>query len=65
MADTAEAVKPEAGAQAADVKQTNCIACAKPIKKLKRYYRAGKYYCNKKCWRKNVRDKKKASEKKE
>jgi len=33
-------------------KQANCSACNKPIKKLKRYYRNGKFYCNKKCWRK-------------
>lgn len=33
-------------------KQTNCLACNKPIKKLKRYYRDGKYYCSKKCWKK-------------
>ena len=41
---TAEAPKPAAE------KQTNCLACNKPIKKLKRYYRDGKFYCNKKCW---------------
>ena len=27
----------------------NCAACNKPLKKAKRYYRNGKYYCNKKC----------------
>ncbi|MBM3250525.1 MAG: hypothetical protein FJZ09_06795 [Candidatus Omnitrophica bacterium] len=32
-------------------KQTNCLACNKPIRKLKRYYRDGKFYCNKKCWK--------------
>lgn len=32
-------------------KQTNCLSCNKPIRKLKRYYRDGKFYCNKKCWR--------------
>lgn len=31
-------------------KQTNCLACNKALKKLKRYYRDGKYYCTKKCW---------------
>jgi recombinational DNA repair protein (RecF pathway) len=31
-------------------KQNNCLACGKPIKKLKRYYRDGKFYCTKKCW---------------
>ncbi len=50
---TAEA-KPQSLTQAkpTDEKQTNCLACGKPIKKLKRYYRNGKFYCNKKCWRK-------------
>ena len=32
-------------------KQSNCLACNKLIKKLKRYYRDGKFYCSKKCWR--------------
>ena len=36
-------------------KQTNCPACSKPIKKVKRYYRNGKFYCNKKCFRKVVK----------
>jgi hypothetical protein len=31
-------------------KQTNCLGCGKPLKKLKRYYRNGKFYCSKKCW---------------
>ena len=31
--------------------QANCLACGKQIKKLKRYYRNGKFYCNKRCWR--------------
>jgi len=47
-----EAVK-EQGAEAKPKaeKQTNCLSCNKPIKKLKRYYRDGKFYCSKKCWR--------------
>lgn len=40
-------------------KQTNCPACAKPIKKIKRYYRNNIFYCNKKCWRKAVKPKEK------
>lgn len=32
-------------------KQANCLACNKPIRKLKRYYRNGKFYCTKICWR--------------
>lgn len=43
----AQQVKPK------EEKQANCLACGKPIKKLKRYYRNGKFYCNKKCWRKH------------
>ena len=32
-------------------KQTNCLSCNKPIRKLKLYYRDGKFYCSKRCWR--------------
>jgi len=35
-------------------KQANCLACNKPIIKLRRYYRDGKFYCNKRCWRKHI-----------
>ncbi len=44
-------------------RQTNCLACNKLIKKLKRYYREGKFYCSKRCWR-TFMDKSKAEEKK-
>ncbi|MEW6101787.1 MAG: hypothetical protein AB1481_05775 [Candidatus Omnitrophota bacterium] len=37
-------------AKPATEKQTNCLSCNKPIRKIKRYYRDGKYYCSKKCW---------------
>lgn len=43
---SAQAAKP------IEEKQNNCASCGKPIKKLTRYYRNGKFYCNKKCWRK-------------
>ena len=43
-------------------KQTNCLACNKPIKKIRRYYRDGKLYCTKRCW-KNYIDKSKAEAK--
>jgi hypothetical protein len=36
-------------------KQTNCLSCNKPIKKLKRYYRDGKFYCSKICWRNYIK----------
>lgn len=29
----------------------NCGGCAKPIKKIRRYYRNGKYFCTKKCFK--------------
>ncbi len=44
-------------------KQTNCLACNKLIKKLKLYYRDGKFYCSKRCWRAFI-DKSKVQEKK-
>jgi len=37
---------------AAEEKQTNCLGCNKPLKKMNVYYRNGKYYCDKKCWKK-------------
>ncbi|MBU1998417.1 MAG: hypothetical protein ABIG46_08840 [Candidatus Omnitrophota bacterium] len=46
-------------AEAAKVqeKQTNCLACNKPLKKIKQYYRNQKYYCSKKCWKKSLKPK--------
>jgi len=46
-------------------KQTNCLGCGKPLKKLKIYYRNGKYYCTKKCWRKALEKTKKEAASKE
>jgi len=49
---SAEVTKEDKGEAKPKVeKQTNCPACNKLIKKLKRYYRDGKLYCSKKCWR--------------
>ena len=28
----------------------NCGACKKPVLKAKKYYRNGRYYCNRNCW---------------
>lgn len=44
-------------AKVAQEKQINCLSCGKPIIKLKRYYRNGKFYCSKKCWRKTLKPK--------
>lgn len=32
----------------------NCAECKKPIKRARRYYREGAYYCNKNCYRKKM-----------
>jgi hypothetical protein len=32
-------------------KRINCGKCNKPLKRVKRYYRNGKYYCNMKCFK--------------
>ncbi|HSV43837.1 MAG TPA: hypothetical protein VLJ10_04705 [Candidatus Bathyarchaeia archaeon] len=31
-----------------------CAFCNKNVKKAKKYYRNGRYYCNTNCWRKGV-----------
>ena len=51
-AEQAQAAPPQAE------KQANCLGCGKPIKKLTRYYRNGKFYCMKKCWKKTAKAKK-------
>ena len=38
--------------------QANCPSCNKQIRKVKRYYRNEKFYCNKKCWLKSKSPKK-------
>lgn len=45
-------------------KQTNCLGCNKPLKKLRKYYRNGKFYCTKKCWIKATKSTGKEEEKK-
>lgn len=50
-------VQPPAAEKPVAEKQTNCLGCGKPLKKLKIYYRNGKYYCAKKCWRKTLKPK--------
>ena len=42
--------KPVAEGQAEPQIKT-CASCSKPLKRVKRYYRNGQYYCNKNCWR--------------
>jgi len=50
--------KPESTSTPSE-KQKNCAACGKPIKKLKRYYIRGKYYCSRKCYIKFKKSQKK------
>lgn len=59
MAEQKPAAKTKAAAPTEAVK--NCAGCNKPIKKAKRYYRNGKYYCNKKCWKTSQKTEAKAS----
>jgi hypothetical protein len=47
----AEETKATEQAKPAVEVQTNCPSCNKPLRKLKRYYRNGKFYCAKKCWK--------------
>lgn len=43
-------------------KPANCAACNKSIKKKLFYYRNGKYYCNKRCWKTTVKKEEKPQE---
>jgi len=46
----------------------NCPACKKPLKKARRFYRNGAYYCNNNCFKKvqaTAKDAKAAAEKTE
>ena len=36
-------------------KPANCAACNKSIKKKRYYYRNGKHYCTKRCWKTTVK----------
>ena len=40
----------------------NCAGCNKPMKKAKRFYRNGKYYCNKKCFKSAGKEPEKSQE---
>jgi hypothetical protein len=46
MAEAAQAASPVTE----EVK--NCPACKKPLKKARRFYRNGAYYCNNNCFKK-------------
>jgi len=54
VAAIAEKVPVKAEPQPVAEKQTNCLGCNKPLKKIKKYYRNGKFFCSKRCWLKAV-----------
>jgi hypothetical protein len=61
----AEAAKP-AEEKKAEVKKkekpANCAACNKSIKKKRYYYRNGKHFCTKRCWKTTIKKEEKAAE---
>lgn len=50
-------------ANAAKVRPSNCAACNKSIKKKRWYYRNGKYYCTKRCWKTAIKKEEKSDAK--
>lgn len=58
----AAAPKKEEKKEAKKEKPANCAACNKPIKKKRWYYRSGKYYCTKRCWKSTVKKEEKTEE---
>lgn len=61
-ATTTATAQPQEAAKPPVEKQTNCLACNKPLKRIKLYYRDGKFYCTKKCWMKFKESQKQKSE---
>ncbi|MDE2028727.1 MAG: hypothetical protein KGK03_05320 [Candidatus Omnitrophica bacterium] len=52
----------EAAVQAPVVEEVkNCPACKKPLKRARRFYRNGAYYCNNNCFKKAQASKKDAA----
>jgi hypothetical protein len=50
----APAGKTEAGEKPARVKASNCVVCNKVLKRGNWYYRNGKFFCTKRCWKKST-----------
>ena len=59
---SAAPAKKEATPLAAKTKPTNCADCNKPIRKKRWYYRNGKYYCSKRCFKDKVKKESKPEE---
>jgi formylmethanofuran dehydrogenase subunit E len=45
----------------AEEKRKNCTQCNKSLKRHQWYYRNGKYFCNKKCFKKQAEKEKQES----
>ena len=43
-------------------KSANCAVCNKSIKKKRYYYRNGKYFCTKRCWKTTIKKEEKAAD---
>ncbi len=61
----AETVPPKTEAKPEPVavkkeRPANCAVCNKSIKKLRWYYRNGKYYCTQRCWKTTLKKKEEA-----
>ncbi|MCX5680193.1 MAG: hypothetical protein NTZ95_06035 [Candidatus Omnitrophica bacterium] len=54
--------KIEVKAEVAKEKPSNCGGCKKSIKKKRWYYRDGKYYCSKRCFKSTLKKEEKAEE---
>ena len=46
---------PEEQSAQQETSTQNCGGCGKQLKKIKRYYRNGKYYCSKRCFKNKVK----------
>lgn len=53
---------PKPKAPVAKERPANCAACNKSIKKKRWYYRNGKCYCTKRCWKTTVKKEEKPKE---
>ena len=52
----------EASAGKKKEKPVNCAVCNKSIKKKRYYYRNGKYFCTKRCWKTTAKKEEKSTE---
>lgn len=42
-------------------KPVNCAVCSKSIKRKRYYYRNGKYFCTKRCWKTTIKKEEQAA----